>query len=249
MATKYLQVYYTGEVFEYSKTPQPEFEEFTNKAGTVSYRKYYTKGVTGVLESVSIQNSDFGTRVMVTLKNDEDLQILQFQLNDQRGNIDDYTESLIKFLPNMVKGEEYVIYPYYFSAEDNQKSAEDRGDEPKAKYYSSCGVSVKHSLGGVKGEKVEPALAYKGDGDNVIPQLVWKENKATKKKKPTAVSVEAKIDFLTEKLLEATDGHLKRETTSSTPPPATKKEEGTKPSTKVNTPPVMDTTDDDDLPF
>lgn len=239
MATKYLQVYYTGEVFEYSKTPQPEFEEHTNSKGTTSFRKYYNKGVQGTLESVSIQNSDFGTRVMVTLKSEEDLQIMQFSLNDQRNNIDSFTESLIRVLPNMVKGQDYWVYPYVISPEDQKAQDEAAGNTIREKYYESSGVSVKHLVDGAKGDKVEPALVYKGDGGNVIPQIVWKEDLATKKKKPSAVSLEAKNDFLTAKLMEATEGHLKRETTPSAPPPTPKKEEPTK----------VTTTDDDDLPF
>lgn len=245
MATKYLQVYYTSEVFEYSKTPQPEFEEHINSKGTKSYRNYYTKGVQGTLESVSIQNYDFGTRVMVTLKNEEDLQIMQFSLNDQRNNIDNFTESLIRVLPNMVKGENYWVYPYVISPEDQKAQDEAAGNDIREKYYESSGVSVKHFVDGVKGDKVEPALVYKGDGDNVIPQIVWKVDPATKKKKPSAVSLKAKNEFLTAKLMEATEGHLKRETTPNTPSSAP---EATPVPKKEASAPVM-ADDDNELPF
>lgn len=241
MAAKYLQLEgATGRIFQYSKTPQEGFDEHTSTKGNVSYRKYYNTGLYGVLQNVSIRDGKLGEQVQVSVKNDGEFLNLQFNLYSVGGNIDNrYAESLIRFLPNLKKGEGYRFYPYAMEQEDSK--------------YMKYGMSVIKSPNveaEEKGDKVEPFLSYnkEGVGENVIPNLVWKE--IAGKNKPSAVSLEAKDEFLFGHLKSAVDGHLaydKNASTTSTPTPKTDNSNSTPTNSEA---PVVDDTDEyDDLPF
>jgi hypothetical protein len=237
---KYLQIEgKSGRVFEYSKTAQEGFEEYKSSTGNTSYRNYYNTGVYGTLLNVSIRDSKIGEQLQVSVKNGNEYINLQFPLYTERGGIDNrYAESLIRFLPSLEKGKGYRFYPYAIEQEGTT--------------YMNHGISVIESPNPEteeKGNKVEPYLEYSKDpkGDKQIPNLTWKE--VAGKNRPSAVSQEAKDEFLFGFLKEAVDGHLKYEggssnsTQESTPTP--KQEES-----KGQEAPVIDGADEyDDLPF
>ena len=238
---KYLQIEgKAGRVFEYSKAEKEGFEKYESSTGNVSYRKYYNKGVYGTLLNVSIRPSKIGEQLQVSVKNGDEYVNLQFPLYTEKGNIDSrFAESIIRFLPSLEKGKGYRFYPYAIEQEGTS--------------YMNYGVSVINSPNPEaeeKGDKVEPFLEYSKTpkGDKQIPNLVWKESAG--KNKPSAVSLEAKDEFLFDYLKEAVDGHLKYEggssnTSQESTPKDTPKSEESKP--KDVTPSEPD--DYDDLPF
>lgn len=240
---KYLQIEgKTGRVFEYSKTEKEGFEKYESSTGNVSYRKYYNKGVFGTLLNVSIRDSKIGEQLQVSVKNGDDYVNLQFPLYTEKGNIDNrYAESLIRFLPNLEKGKGYRFYPYSIENEETG--------------YNTYGISVIESPNPEaeeKGEKVEPFLQYSKEpkGEKEIPNLEWK--KVAGKNKPSAVSLEAKDEFLYGYLKKAVDGHLKYEgsssssSNSSSNTPKSNSESTTAPKQDA---PATDEDEYDDLPF
>ena len=252
MGKVYLQLDYSNsEMYEYSKTEKEGFEAHTSSTGNTTYRKHYPKGVFGELLNIGIKETDFGDKLQVSLKHNDDFVHMQFSLYDQKGNVDNrYAEDLIRYVGNLKKGGAYRFYPYKLSADDQRKSDEERGAEVRSRYYDRYGVSVKTAdLGNeVALEKVEPALMYGGDGDNAIPKVTWSMNRA-KKNVQNPVELAKKNEFLLDKLMQAVEGHLAYEANASEQAPV---QQNAKPSKKVPTATpqeAFDIQDEDDLPF
>ena len=192
MTKNYLQLEFgSGLFFEYSKEEKQGYDKHVSTAGNVSYRKYYKDGVSGILESISIYDGKFGKSISMNIKNGDDVYYVPVDIADQKGNVDTYAESLIKFLPQLEKGMNISVRGYNFTPE---------GDK-----YAKIGISVS-----VDGEKLKANMTnayYNKEGELVsgdIPALVWKKD-ALGKNKPSAVSQEAKNDHLLTVLKEQTD--------------------------------------------
>lgn len=242
--TNYIQSYYDGQLFQYSKDAKEGYQEHTNSKGKVSYRKYFNKGVEGELVSVELRKNEY-------LNNREELRfklsdvgeeyIIDFPvLNNNGDEVDDFVEAIVRQLPNMNKGERYNINNWRMN----------KGDvvNDEVVKYTNSGVTIKKD-----GEKIGYALSYVTDNnpEGDIPKLEWKE--IAGKNRPTAASKEAKLVFLYETLKKETERLGASSNTSTTKPKAS-----TKPSNKVPTAtpqeafePVSDLNEDDyqDLPF
>ena len=239
MNKNYLQLEFsTGLFFKYSKNEEQGYEKHVSTKGNTSYRKYYKEGITGVLESVSIYEGSFGNQISLNIKNGNDVYYVPVDIADQKGNVDTYAESLIKFLPQLEKGMNIAVRGYNFTPE---------GDK-----YAKIGISVS-----VDGQKLKANMSnayFNKEGVLVpgdIPAVAWKKD-ALGKNKPTAVSLEAKNDFLLEVLKRETE-RLKwvQGENSSAPPtetpknavPTTTPAQAFEPATNVNSTPM------DKLPF
>ena len=239
MTKNYLQLEFsTGLFFKYSKNEEQGYEKHVSTKGNTSYRKYFKDGITGVLESASVYEGSFGNQISLNIKNGNDVYYVPVDIADQKGNVDTYAESLIKFLPQLEKGMNIDVRGYNFTPE---------GDK-----YAKIGISVS-----VNGQKIKANMSnayfnkegvlFPGD----IPALAWKKD-ALGKNKPTAVSLEAKNDFLLEVLKRETE-RLKwvQGENSSAPPTETPKNavptatpaQAFEPATNVNSTPM------DKLPF
>lgn len=187
----YLQLEFgSGMFFDYSKEPKEGYEKHTSTKGNESYRKYYKEGVTGVLESVSLYDSKFGTQISMNVKDGDNVYYLPVAVQDQKGNVDTYAESLIKLLPQLNKGDKVTVRGYNFIPE---------GDK-----YSKIGISITANEVKLKSTVTN---AYYKDGnlvDGDIPAIVWKQDKLGKNK-PTAVSQEAKNEYLLDLVTAETD--------------------------------------------
>lgn len=212
MTKNYLQLEFgSGLFFDYSKEEKQGYEKHVSTKGNTSYRKYYKDGVSGILESVSIYEGRFGNQISMNIKNGDDIYYVPVDIADQKGNVDTYAESLIKFLPQLEKGMNVSIKGYNFTPE---------GDK-----YAKIGISVS-----VDGEKLKANMTnayYNKEGELVsgdIPPLVWKKD-ALGKNKPSAVSQEAKNDYLLSVLKEQTDRlkWVQGESTQETPKQETPK--------------------------
>jgi len=187
----YLQLEFgSGMFFDYSKDEKEGHEKHTSSKGNVSYRKYYKEGVSGVLESVSIYEGKFGNQISMNIKDGDNVYYVPVDIADQRGNVDTYAESLIKLLPLLNKGDKVTVRGYNFT--------------PDGEKYAKIGISIT-----ANGEKLKSAMtnAYYKDGNLVagdIPAIAWKKD-ALGKNKPTAVSLEAKDDYLLESLKAQTE--------------------------------------------
>ena len=239
MNKNYLQLEFsTGLFFKYSKNEEQGYDKHVSTKGNTSYRKYYKEGITGVLESVSIYEGSFGNQISLNIKNGDDIYYVPVDIADQKGNVDTYAESLIKFLPQLEKGMNIAVRGYNFTPE---------GDK-----YAKIGISVS-----VDGQKLKANMSnayFNKEGVLVpgdIPAVAWKKD-ALGKNKPTAVSLEAKNDFLLEVLKRETE-RLKwvQGENSSAPPTETPKNavptatpaQAFEPATNVNVKPM------DELPF
>ena len=238
MTKNYLQLEFgSGLFFDYSKDEKQGYDKHTSTKGNVSYRKYYKDGISGILESVSIYEGKFGNQISMNIKNGDEVFYVPVDIADQKGNVDTYAESLIKFLPQLQKGMEVTIKGYNFTPE---------GDK-----YAKIGISIS-----VNGEKIKYGMtnAYVNkegvlvEGD--IPPLTWKKD-ALGKNKPTAVSQEAKNDYLLEVLKVQTDrlkwvqgeGQTTQTNTEAPRIPVASPQQAFEPATNVNT------KEHQDLPF
>ena len=239
MNKNYLQLEFsTGLFFKYSKNEEQGYEKHVSTKGNTSYRKYFKDGITGVLESASVYEGSFGNQISLNVKNGNDVYYVPVDIADQKGNVGTYAESLIKFLPQLEKGMNITVRGYNFIPE---------GDK-----YAKIGISVS-----VNGQKIKANMSnayFNKEGVLVpgdIPAVAWKKD-ALGKNKPTAVSLEAKNDFLLEVLKRETE-RLKwvQGENSSAPPtetpknavPTTTPAQAFEPATNVNSTPM------DELPF
>lgn len=184
---KYLSLdYKSGTLFEYSKDQKEGFEKHTSSTGKESYRKYYKYGVEGTLNNIQIRDSNFGKELSIQM--DEGF-IVNFGINNQKGHVDQFTESVIKVLPSLTKGDALKIAPYNFL--------------PEGEKYSKAGVSIS-----VNGEKVKGLTnAYYKDGKLVkgdVPAVQYKESPLGGKK-PSAADQEKKDEYLLEVLAKETE--------------------------------------------
>ena len=216
MATRYLQLdWKSSNLYEYSKTEKEDFKEETSSKGNVSYRKYENKGITGELLNVGVKDSNIGPQLKLAFKTPNgDTVVTQFNLFDQKGQVDNtYPESIIVHLGNLVKGQSYTMYPYNLDAATQKKYDETtEGREVRVKYYDKRAVSFK-----IDGVKVKSFLTYAEGQATSVPRLTWKKKMigGEEKNRPSAVSIEAKDDFLNEALTAAVTGHLAYESTGS----------------------------------
>lgn len=226
----YLQLEFgSGIFFDYSKEEKLGYDKHTSSKGNVSYRKYYKDGVSGVLESVSIYEGKFGNQVSMNIKDGDNVYYVPVDIADQKGSVDTYAESLTKFLPQLEKGQQIAVRGYNFTPE---------GDK-----YAKIGISI--TVDGVKLKSVMTNAYYNKEGilvDGNIPALVWKKD-ALGKNKPSAVSLEAKNDYLLEVIKEQTDRLKWVQGEAQTQPVTKSAEQAFEPATNVKSEVPMD------LPF
>lgn len=230
----YLQLEFgSGNFFIYSGVQKEGFEAHTSNKGNTSYRKYFKDGITGVLDSVSIYEGKFGQQISMNIKDGEEIYYVPVDINDQQGNVDTYAESLIKLLPLLTKGDNLAVRGYNFI--------------PEGSAYSKIGISIS-----VDGEKIKPLMtnAYYKAGVLVpgdIPAIEWKLNKLGKNK-PTAVSLEAKNEYLLDRLFTETE-RLKWVASNAAPTETPKPGKEVPKATPAQAFDIPEEDDDDDLPF
>lgn len=220
----------TGKMFETIKEEKEGYEKYTSSTGKVSYRKHF-KDVTGELLNTEIRDTDWGQRFGLTLKNGEITFKLEFNIYSQDGNVENrYMESVVKLLPLLNKGETYTMSAYNFI--------------PEGEKYAKTGVSVKKGT-----DKLKSSLTnsyYNKEGELVpgdIPAIKWVEKLG--KKKPSAVSLEQKDEYLLE-VLTKNNERLKWTSGEGTSQPAEQKAKEEVPQKAAA---MAATIEDDDLPF
>jgi hypothetical protein len=194
MTKLYLSIdYATGRLFESSKAKKEGFEEHVNSKNAVSYRRYYESGIYGKLDNIGLRNSDFGKQIGIKMSAEGYTFYVQMNLNDQKGFVSNgYTESLIKILPNLLKGETYTLRPYSFLPKDEQGNEIPGAREVKGiSFKNGADIKIEALLTNERISKT--GTITPGD----IPALVFEQN-ALGEVKPTAVSQEKRSNFLLE---------------------------------------------------
>lgn len=258
--SKYINIdYSTGTLYHYSKEQEnPDYKEHKSSSGSTGYRCHFFKGVEGYLQNVSlVTNPQNRSQISIFLESkDNEYLYVNIDLFTQRGTITEYAESFIRFVNALQKGKYYNMSTYKMDATFLEKKDKEAGKEPRGKYYDMLGVSIKEvdseTLEVI--EKVEPTLVYKGNGDNVVPSLVFEVDLLTTKRKPTPVSIAEREGFLKAKLSDAIHGHLKREkreeTKDEVKPNSSADNRSTKETSEGAPAAGVDVDiDDDDLPF
>lgn len=231
-----------GTFFIYSKEEKEGYKKHESNTGKVSYRKYLDKGVTGELDSVIIYESTLEKQISFSIQDGNEQYYAPISIFNQKGNIDSYAESVIKFLPQLEKKQNITLYPYKFIPEGSE--------------YAKVGVSFT-----VNGEKLKSKLTnayYTKAGEFVegdIPAIKWVLKLG--KNAPSAASLEAKEDYLLN-ILETAVERLTWKTGTSNNDSSTQPEQ---PKQKPTQAPIPTPTaeeafgtlgeeeDEDDLPF
>jgi hypothetical protein len=181
----------SGNFYESSKTPKEGFDTHTNTKGDVSYRRYASGGVYGTFVNAGIRASKIGDQCSITvLTENGDTCYLNLGIYTVDGNIENnFMESLIKLLPNLQKGENYLFYPFSFTPEKKE------GDTKEPREIKGFTIKTADNV------KIEKAYtnAYKNaegvvtEGD--IPYLDFAQ-RPDGKIRPTAATQEAKTNTL-----------------------------------------------------
>lgn len=227
---KYLSVNYSdGKIFEYSKDKKDGFVSHYNNKGELKGFRKYQDNIVGKYISVAESKNPYlnnQSELTLTLKENGDFVNIKFSTEKQSGDYSDFAESLIKHLPNLVKGTTYTIMFYSFI--------------PDGKTRKSTGVSFK-TTDGEKVSKLTQTAIYK-DGTKVegdIPAVEWKNVKG----KPKA-STEAQQAYLYDVLMKYVSLIPQQGSTSNAVIPTTIAKE-----IAESTPVTTYDDDDDDLPF
>lgn len=250
----------TAVFYEYSKDAKDGFKEHTNTVGTVSWRKEHPQGVYGLLQSISVVDTNLGKKLAIRLMDGDNVFIAKFAMYDQRGNFDNnFVEPLITMLPNLQKDQAYRIFPWTMES----KTSKNKNGTPRKMY----GVSIKQAdldkKEVLEGDqyKVNQAYSWKKkdetfDANKHLPELVFEEELGSWK--PTAVSLDNRRKFLLNLLNKALEtlGYNPDEQSSNTPANDAPQESAPQEaSTPVEEPtsaaPASTVIDDDydDLPF
>lgn len=112
----YFKVSGSGLLYQSSREPKEGFEEHINeKTGAVSYWKAFWNGIEGYLSDIEIREVDYnGAKtkyVAIKISDDEGNYIINVPLMTQRGGINIYVKSLVRYLPNIDLKRKVVINP------------------------------------------------------------------------------------------------------------------------------------------
>src|SRR5680860_449086 len=97
MRTQWLDLdFTTSQFYDYSKDEQEGYEKHTTNTGKVSYIKYFNKGIFGILQSINILDTNFGQRLAVRVRLEDDIYVMKFPLISDKGSYDNkFGEPLI----------------------------------------------------------------------------------------------------------------------------------------------------------
>lgn len=112
----YFKISGSGVLYQSSKEPKEGYEEHVNdKTGAVSYWKVFWNGIEGYLSDIEIREVDYnGAKtkyVAIKISDDEGNYIINVPLMTQKGGINNYVKSLVRYLPNIDLKRKVVINP------------------------------------------------------------------------------------------------------------------------------------------
>lgn len=112
----YFKISGGGVLYQSSKEPKEGYEEHVNdKTGAVSYWKVFWNGIEGYLSDIEIREVDYnGAKtkyIAIKISDDEGNYIINVPLMTQKGGINNYVKSLVRYLPNIDLKRKVVINP------------------------------------------------------------------------------------------------------------------------------------------
>lgn len=157
----YFKISGGGVLYQSSKEPKEGYEEHVNdKTGAVSYWKVFWNGIEGYLSDIEIREVDYnGAKtkyVAIKISDDEGNYIINVPLMTQKGGINNYVKSLVRYLPNIDLKRKVVINPAHAR----------KGDQ-----YSPCNFFISYARETPDGRD-ELIQQYYKNGQNGWPDRV-----------------------------------------------------------------------------
>lgn len=112
----YFKVSGSGLLYQSSREPKEGFEEHINeKTGAVSYWEVFWNGIEGYLSDISVREVEFnGINVKylsIKISDEDGNYFINVPLMTQKGGINNYVKSLVRYLPNIDLKRKVVINP------------------------------------------------------------------------------------------------------------------------------------------
>lgn len=112
----YFKISGGGVLYQSSREPKEGYEEHVNdKTGAVSYWRVFWNGLEGYLSDIEIREFDYnGSKtkyVAIKISDDEGNYIINVPLMTQKGGINNYVKSLVRYLPSIDLKRKVVINP------------------------------------------------------------------------------------------------------------------------------------------
>lgn len=114
--THYFKVSGSGLLYQSSREPKEGFEEHINeKTGAVSYWRVFWNGIEGYLSDINVREVEFNgikaKYVSIKISDEDGNYFINVPLMTQKGGINNYVKSLVRYLPNIDLKRKVVINP------------------------------------------------------------------------------------------------------------------------------------------
>ncbi len=112
----YFKVSGSGLLYQSSKEPKEGFEEHINeKTGAVSYWRVFWNGIEGYLSDINVREVEFNginaKYLSIKISDEDGNYFINVPLMTQKGGINNYVKSLVRYLPNIDLKRKVVINP------------------------------------------------------------------------------------------------------------------------------------------
>lgn len=157
----YFKVSGSGLLYQSSREPKEGFEEHINeKTGAVSYWRVFWNGIEGYLSDINVREVEFnGVKakyVSIKISDEDGNYFINVPLMTQKGGINNYVKSLVRYLPNIDLKRKVVINPAHAR----------KGDQ-----YAPCNFFISYARETPDG-KDELIQQYYKNGQNGWPDRV-----------------------------------------------------------------------------
>lgn len=112
----YFKVSGSGLLYQSSREPKEGFEEHINeKTGAVSYWRVFRNGIEGYLSDINVREVEFNginaKYLSIKISDEDGNYFINVPLMTQKGGINNYVKSLVRYLPNIDLKRKVVINP------------------------------------------------------------------------------------------------------------------------------------------
>lgn len=112
----YFKVSGSGLLYQSSREPKEGFEEHINeKTGAVSYWRVFWNGIEGYLSDINVREVEFNginaKYLSIKISDEDGNYFINVPLMTQKGGINNYVKSLVRYLPNIDLKRKVVINP------------------------------------------------------------------------------------------------------------------------------------------
>ena len=112
----YFKVSGSGLLYHSSREPKEGFEEHINeKTGAVSYWRVFWNGIEGYLSDINVREVEFNginaKYLSIKISDEDGNYFINVPLMTQKGGINNYVKSLVRYLPNIDLKRKVVINP------------------------------------------------------------------------------------------------------------------------------------------